>query len=72
LRDGRAPSTQVVTIEASLTCDGCAHIIVAASSPAKARREFREMGGKVTRRGDFCRECVESGRAERVDEGHDE
>ncbi len=51
-----------MTIEASLTCDGCAYIILAADSPGKARRELREMGGKVTRHGDFCAACVERGR----------
>lgn len=51
-----------MTIEASLTCDGCAHIILSASSAGIARREFREQGGKTAPWGDFCAQCVEKSR----------
>lgn len=48
-----------MSVEATLVCDDCGRIILAADTPAKARREGRE--GKMFQRiqgQELCTECV--------------
>lgn len=46
-----------MSIEATVVCDSCARIIVAADSAAKARQENREMGGFSRSPRDYCAAC---------------
>jgi hypothetical protein len=49
-----------MSIEATLICDECARLIVAAKTPGRARRENREQGGISKGGVDLCAACVPS------------
>jgi hypothetical protein len=47
-----------MSIEATLICDHCARLIVAAKTPGRARRENREQGGTSKNGVDLCAACA--------------